>query len=65
MLSRVKRQLDTASNSIDETGVRTRAMERKLREVEALPGEESVKMLELSDELLAGEDTESTEDIEQ
>ena len=40
-------------------------MERKLREVEALPGEESVKMLELSDELLAGEDTESTEDIEQ
>ena len=65
MLSRVKRQLDTASNTIDETGVRTRAMERKLREVEALPGEESVKMLELSDELLAGEDTESTEDIEQ
>ena len=64
MLSRVKRQLDTASNTIDETGVRTRAMERKLREVEALPGEESVKILELSDELLATEDTKSTEDIE-
>ena len=67
VLSRVKRQLDTASNTIDETGVRTRAMARKLREVEALPGEESVKMLELSDELLATEDTEdteSTEDIE-
>ena len=64
MLSRVKRQLDTASNTIDETGVRTRAMARKLREVEALPGEESVKILELSDELLATEDTESTEDIE-
>ena len=58
VLSRVKRQLDTASNTIDETGVRTRAMARKLREVEALPGEDSVKMLELSDELLATEDTE-------
>ena len=67
VLTRVKRQLDTASNTIDETGVRTRAMARKLREVEALPGEESVKRLELSDELLATEDTEdteSTEDIE-
>ena len=64
VLSRVKRQLDTASNTIDETGVRTRAMARKLREVEALPGEESVKMLELSDELLATEDTEDTEDTE-
>ena len=61
VLSRVKRQLDTASNTIDETGVRTRAMARKLREVEALPGEDSVKMLELSDELLATEDTEDTE----
>ena len=62
VLSRVKRQLDTASNTIDETGVRTRAMERKLREVEALPGEESVELLELSDELVAGEDMESTEE---
>ena len=64
VLSRVKRQLDTASNTIDETGVRTRAMERKLREVEALPGEEAVELLELSDELVAGEDMESTEDRE-
>ena len=64
VLSRVKRQLDTASNTIDETGVRTRAMERKLREVEALPGEEAVELLELSDELVAGEDIESTEDRE-
>ena len=64
VLSRVKRQLDTASNTIDETGVRTRAMEKKLREVEALPGEEAVELLELSDELVAGEDIESTEDRE-
>ncbi len=61
VLTRVKRQLDTASNTIDQTGVRTRAMERKLRDVEALPGEESDKLLELSDELVDGEDVENTE----
>ena len=41
VLDKVKRQLETASGTIDETGVRTRAMERKLRDVEALPEEES------------------------
>jgi DNA recombination protein RmuC len=50
VLSRVKKQLDTASNTIDQTGVRTRAMERKLREVEELPLEATVKILELADE---------------
>lgn len=46
VLSKVKKQLDTASNTIDETGVRTRAMERKLRNVEELPVEESSKLPE-------------------
>jgi len=64
VLTRVKRQLDTAANTIDQTGVRTRAMERKLRDVEALPGEEAGKLLELSDELVDGEDVEGTEDRE-
>jgi DNA recombination protein RmuC len=50
VLNRVKKQLDTASNTIDQTGVRTRAMERKLREVEELPPEETEKVLELADE---------------
>ena len=50
VLSRVKKQLDTASNTIDQTGVRTRAMERKLREVEELPLESTAKILELADE---------------
>ena len=49
VLTRVKRHLDTASNTIDQTEVRTRAMERKLRDVEALPGEEAAKLLELSE----------------
>jgi DNA recombination protein RmuC len=50
VLNRVKKQLDTASNTIDQTGARTRAMERKLREVEELPLEATAKILELADE---------------
>jgi DNA recombination protein RmuC len=41
VLDKVKRQLATATRTIEETGVRTRAMERKLRAVEELPQEES------------------------
>ena len=41
VLDKVKRQLDTAGRTIDETGVRTRAMERRLREVEQLPDHEA------------------------
>ena len=49
VLSKVKKQLDTASNTIDQTGVRTRAMERKLREVEALPSDVSQNLLGLEE----------------
>jgi DNA recombination protein RmuC len=45
VLDKVKRQLNTAANTIDETGRRTRAMERKLRAVEQLTDEESVALL--------------------
>ena len=37
VLDKVKRQLQTASNTIDETGVRSRAIEKRLRGVEELP----------------------------
>ena len=47
VLDKVKKQLETASGTIDATGTRTRAMERKLRDVEALPEEESKKLLQL------------------
>lgn len=47
VLAKVKRQLDTASKSIDETGVRTRAMERRLRDVESLPTGEAASLLSL------------------
>jgi len=49
VLGKVKKQLNTASKTLDQTDVRTRAMERKLREVEKLPGESSAEVLELSD----------------
>jgi DNA recombination protein RmuC len=39
VLDKVKKQLATASRTIDQTGVRTRAMERTLRNVEKLPAE--------------------------
>ncbi len=47
VLDKVKKQLETASGTIEQTGTRTRAMERKLREVEALPEEESKELLRL------------------
>ena len=48
VLGKVKRQLKTASNTINQTEVRTRAMERKLRTVEELPAEETTEVLEFS-----------------
>ena len=50
VLAKVKNQLDAASNTIDQTGVRTRAMNRKLREVEQLPMDDSEKLLGLSEQ---------------
>ena len=47
VLDKVKRQLGAASNTIEQTGVRTRAMERKLRSVEELPEAEASEMLTL------------------
>ena len=52
-LGRVRKQLDTAAKTIDETGVRTRAMERRLRDVESLPAGESEQVLALAAETLA------------
>jgi DNA recombination protein RmuC len=49
VLTTVKRQLNTASNTIEQTGVRTRSMERKLRAVEQLSSEETTKILNLPD----------------
>ena len=47
VLTKVKKQLHTASSTIDQTEVRTRAMARKLQAVEELPSGNSSKLLEL------------------
>ncbi|MFC5527333.1 DNA recombination protein RmuC [Rhodanobacter ginsengisoli] len=45
VLDKTRKQLDAARNSIDSAGVRTRAIERKLRDVESLSGEASQQLL--------------------
>jgi DNA recombination protein RmuC len=47
VLDKVKHQLDMASRTIDKTGVRSRAMLKKLRDVEQLPEPEAVEFLAL------------------
>ena len=50
MLEKVQKNLQNAGDQLEEVmGKRTRAIERKLRQVEALPTEESQKMLKLED----------------
>ncbi|MFL6684961.1 DNA recombination protein RmuC, partial [Paraburkholderia graminis] len=41
VLARTKAQLETVTRSIEAAETRTRVMNRKLRDVEALPGEEA------------------------
>jgi len=50
VLEKVRRQLDTAGRTLEETGVRTRAMERNLRSVEELPADATTEMLDLAED---------------
>jgi len=59
VVERLKRQLDTASKTIDALGTRTNAMNRTLRGVEALPQSESQSLLGLA---APGESEDSDED---
>jgi DNA recombination protein RmuC len=54
VLANTKRQLQTVANTIDQAEVRTRQIERKLKDVEALPGAEQ-ENLQLEDERPAGD----------
>lgn len=50
MLEKVQKNLQNAGDQLEEVmGKRTRAIERKLRQVEALPVEESQKMLDINE----------------
>ena len=56
VLDKVKKHLQSASNTIDDTGKRTRAIERKLRGVESLSAGESEQVLELEADSSAPDD---------
>ena len=48
VLDKVQKQLGTASRTIEKAGVRTRQMQRKLKDVETLPMYEANQILELA-----------------
>ena len=66
VLDKVKRQLNSASRTIEQTGVRSRAMERKLLSVEQMPDCEAARILELPalSEEIETEETEAAADLE-
>jgi DNA recombination protein RmuC len=57
VLAKTKAQLETVTRTIDQAQTRTRQMHRKLRDVEALPGEQASTLLGSGDALLAGAET--------
>ncbi len=58
ILDKTRKKLQEASNVIDKAGVRSRAIERRLREVEAMPGEETFLVLDEDQDLNELEDNE-------
>ncbi|KQZ59275.1 recombinase RmuC [Lysobacter sp. Root559] len=55
VLERTRTQLDTVRKSIDGAGVRTRAIERKLKGVETMPSDEARRLLG-NDDFVEGDD---------
>ncbi|HEY4091113.1 MAG TPA: DNA recombination protein RmuC [Luteibacter sp.] len=62
VLEKTRKQLDTVRNSIDSAGIRTRAIERKLRGVETLGGDESQRLLDMPPGLDEGEPESESEE---
>jgi DNA recombination protein RmuC len=62
VLDRTRKQLDAARNSIDSAGVRTRAIERRLRGVESLPAPDAEALLGEVAPLPNGEDGDEPDD---
>ena len=46
VLEKTKKKLQEASNTIDQAGVRSRAIERQLRKVQELPSPENKQLIE-------------------
>ena len=55
VMDKIHKQLQTVSGTVESTQVRTRAMDRKLREVEQLPTEEAKELLGLSSDEFSDE----------
>lgn len=55
VLRKTQKKLQEASNVIEKAGVRSRAIEKKLRDVQTLPKENSLKLLEIEDESEEGQ----------
>jgi len=49
VLDTVKKQLNTAANTLEKTGVRTRAMERALKDVTKLPADKAAAVFNFSE----------------
>ncbi len=62
VLERVKRQINTVSNTLDESTKRTKAMERKLRSVEQIPDDQARTYLGIEDAEPASESYEDSID---
>jgi DNA recombination protein RmuC len=55
VLEKVQKKLHAATREMDQAGVRTRAIERRLREVEELPAAEAQRLLPAEGLMLVGE----------
>ncbi|MDP9142920.1 MAG: DNA recombination protein RmuC [Pseudomonadota bacterium] len=56
VLDKVRKKLDEATNQLDATGVRTRAITRQLKSVQELPGTEAERLLGAVDPVEADEE---------
>jgi len=61
VLDRVKKQINTVSNTLDESSKRTKAMERRLRSVEQLPADQARAFLGIPEAAEASANTEDDE----
>ena len=64
VVGKLQKLLGTASKTIDDLGTRTRAMNRKLRDVETLPGTDAQAVLGLTVAVLASEEEDSVTETE-
>lgn len=60
ILDKTQKKLQEASNVIDKAGIRTRAIEKKLKKVQELPSEQSTKIIDEIAESFSAEEADDT-----